>query len=195
VDIVFPRRAAALFVIGLLALASAGLGDGHQAPAPVPLSAADGDRFDKKLAAIDRYGTQAATTPFRADQARRTTVTEAETNSYLRFKIPSQLPVGLLDPYIAALGEGRVFANGTLDLDAVRRGAASTTLELSRWLTGRVPVTVTGVLRTGIGDHCGHPHAKGAAPAVGQFLHAFGRGPQRFFPRLPARAAGRNSRD
>lgn len=142
-----PQRAASLCVVGLLALAPAGVA-GDQQP-PVPLSVADADRFDKKLLEITHYGAQASSTPFRPDRARRrTVVTEAETNAYLRLKIPSAMPAGMVDPYIAALGGGRVSAKAILDLDAVRRGGANATLELTQLLTGRLPVSVTGVLRT-----------------------------------------------
>jgi hypothetical protein len=54
----------------------------------------------------------------------------------------------MVDPYIAALGGGRVSAKAILDLDAVRRGAPKGTLEPTQLLTGRLPVSVTGVLRT-----------------------------------------------
>ena len=121
-----------LFVFGLLTLAPAGVASGQQPP--VPLSAADADRFDKKLLEITRYGAQASSKPFREDRARRTVMTEAETNAYLRLKIPLELPAGVLEPYIAALGGGRVSAKAILDLDTVRRGAANAPIELSRWL-------------------------------------------------------------
>ena len=139
-------RRSSLLVVGLLTLAPAGVAGDQQPPAP--LSAVDADRFEKKLVEITHYGVQASSTPLSPDRARRTVVTEAETNAYLRLKIPSQLPAGMVDPYIAALGGGRVSANAILDLDAVRRGAANATLELARWLTGRLPVSVTGVLKT-----------------------------------------------
>jgi hypothetical protein len=140
------QRTAFLSVIGLLILASAGVA-GRQQP-PAPLSAADADRFDRKLVEMTRYGERASSASFRPDRARRTVVTEAETNAYLRLKLGSTLPAGLVDPYIAALGEGRVSATAILDLDAVRRADAKGTLELSQLLTGRLPVSVTGVLKT-----------------------------------------------
>jgi hypothetical protein len=140
------QRTASLFVIGLLILARAGVAGDQQPPAP--LSAADADRFDKKLAEITGYGVLASSASFRPDRARRTVVTEAETNAYLRLKLGSTLPAGMVDPYIAALGGGRVSATAILDLDAVRRADVKGSLELSQWLTGRLPVGVTGVLRT-----------------------------------------------
>jgi hypothetical protein len=143
------KRAASLFVIGVLTLGPAGVAGGQQPQ--VPLSAADADRFDKKLLEITRYGAQASSTPFRPAGARRTVVTEAETNAYLRLKIPSELPAGMVDPYIAALGGGRVSVKAILDLDAVRRAGAKATLELAQLMTGRLPVSVTGVLRTRAG--------------------------------------------
>ena len=144
-----PRRTTALLlVIGLL-LAASGLASGQQPP--LPLSAGDADRFDKKLIEINRYGTRSSGKPFQQAAARRTVVTEAETNAYLRLKIPSELPAGMVNPYIAALGGGRVSARAIVDLDAVRRGAAKSTLDASQLLTGRLPVAVTGLLRTRAG--------------------------------------------
>ncbi len=142
-----PRiRAASLVVIGLLLLPPAGIAGGQQGSAP--LSAADADRFDKKVVEIARYGAQVSTKPFRTMPARRTVVTDVETNSYLRLKIPTELPVGMVDPYVTALGAGRVSGKAILDLDAVRRGAAKGGFELAQLLTGRLPVSATGVLRT-----------------------------------------------
>ena len=112
------------------------------------LSAADADRFEKKLLEITRYGAQMASKPFRPDRTRRTVVTEAETNAYLRLRIPSELPPGMVAPYLTAVGGGRVSARAVLDLDAVRRGNATATFDLSQLLTGRLPVAVTGVLKT-----------------------------------------------
>ncbi|MCX6544757.1 MAG: hypothetical protein NTV05_10145 [Acidobacteria bacterium] len=143
------QRAASLFVIGLLVLAPIEVAAGQRLPAP--LSAADADRFDKKLVEITNYGVRTSSGRFRPAAARRTVVTEAETNAYIRLKIASTLPAGMVDPYVTALGGGRVSATATLDLDAVRRSEARGGLELSQLLTGRLPVSVTGVLRTRAG--------------------------------------------
>src|SRR5260221_14415677 len=52
---------------------------------------------------------------------RRMIVSEAEVNSYLIFEAREQIPVGLVDPYIAALGPGRLSVRAIVDLDAVRK--------------------------------------------------------------------------
>lgn len=135
-----------LLVVGLLVLAPAGTSHGQQTPAK--LAAADADRFEKKWLEIERYGARGAARPFQPDGPRRTVLTEAETNAYLRLRIPSELPPGMVDPYISALGGGRVSARAILDLDAVRRGAAKATLDLTMLLTGRLPVAASGILRT-----------------------------------------------
>ena len=130
-----PRqRTASLLVIGLLALAPVGVAADQRPPAP--LSAADADRFDKKLVEITRYGAGTSPRRFRPAGARRTLVTEAETNAYIRLRIASTLPVGMVDPYITALGGGRVSGTAILDLDAVRRSEARGALELAQLLTG-----------------------------------------------------------
>jgi len=135
-----------LLVVGLLVLAPAGVSHGQQTPAK--LAAADADRFEKKWLEIERYGARGASKSFQPDKARRTVLTEAETNAYLRLKIPSELPPGMVDPYISALGGGKVSARAVLDLDAVRRSTAKPTLDLAMLLTGRLPVTASGILRT-----------------------------------------------
>jgi hypothetical protein len=147
----YARRqpAASLLVIGLLMLAPAGVA-GLQPP-PAQFSAADADHFEKKLVEMTRYGEQPSSKPFRPGQALQTVVTEAETNAYLRLRLKSSLPAGMVDPYISALGGGRVSATAVIDLDAVRRAEAKATLDLAQLLTGRLPVSLTGVLRTRAG--------------------------------------------
>lgn len=102
-------------------------------------------KLDGILAAADQPGVPAS----RAGKPpRRTTVTEPEVNAYLTFEAPAQLPDGIVDAWTTLLGAGRVSGRAVVDLDAVRRARASTSLFDPRaFLRGRLPVTATGTLR------------------------------------------------
>ena len=135
---------------GFLALACASLclaagPQPAQRDTQLPFSAADADRFAVKLASV--LGRDAAT-PTRQRKLVRTTVTESEVNAYLRYRAQDQIPVGVLDPYIVAVGEGRLIGKATVDLDAVRLSRERGWLDPMQLLRGRVPVTATGVLRS-----------------------------------------------
>ena len=112
-------------------------------------TAADGDRFAQKYAAV------VARTPTRAGERRKpvhTVVTEPEINAYLRYRGSDVLPVGIVDPYVFALGAGRLSGVATVDLDAVRLSRPRGMLDPAQLLRGRVPVTATGVLRSTAGE-------------------------------------------
>jgi hypothetical protein len=115
----------------------------------LPFTAADGDRFAAKYAAI------VGRAPAPAGQRRKpvqTVVTEAEVNGYLRHSGKSVLPVGVVEPYVYALGGGRLSGAATVDLDAVRLSKPRGVLDPAQLLRGRVPVTATGVLRSKDGE-------------------------------------------
>jgi hypothetical protein len=78
----------------------------------------------------------------------RTTVTESEVNSYLAIYARSELPTGVIDPQISILDGDRVFGRATIDLDAVRRAGGGGWLDPTSYLSGRLPVTAEGVVRT-----------------------------------------------
>ena len=100
----------------------------------------------QKVAAIVAHGESAA------KQERRTTVTENEVNSYLAYEAADQLPTGVVQPSLTALGDGRISGRAIVDLDAVRKAGNSTSLFDPRsYLTGHVPVTATGVLHASNG--------------------------------------------
>lgn len=85
-------------------------------------------------------------------QGRRTVVTESEVNSYLAFDSKDQLPAGVVDPSVTILGAGRVAGRAVVDLDAVRKSKNATSfLDPLSYLTGRLPVTATGTLKTANG--------------------------------------------
>jgi hypothetical protein len=106
----------------------------------------DADAMKQKVAAISAFGER----PTR--QARRTTVTETEVNAYLVYDAPKDLPVGVVEPSVTILGTGRVSGRAVVDLDAVRKDKKPTSmLDPVNLLTGRLPITATGVLKTSNG--------------------------------------------
>jgi hypothetical protein len=85
----------------------------------------------------------------RGDGARNTTVTQDEVNSYLRFSAGAQIPTGVTDPTIDIQGQGRLHGRAIVDLDAVRRkNGTGGWFDLRSYLTGKLPVTATGLLET-----------------------------------------------
>jgi hypothetical protein len=87
-----------------------------------------------------------------AKVARRTIVTESEVNSYLVYEAGPQIPVGVVDPSIAVIGTGRLSGRAIVDLDAVRKQKAPTSLlDPMNYLMGRLAVTAVGTLRTSNG--------------------------------------------
>ena len=97
----------------------------------------------QKLAAITEQG-ERPTKP-----ARRTTVTQNDLDAYLKVDAPAQLPAGVVEPSVTIVGGGRISGRAVVDLDAVRRAKSSTSLlDPVSYLTGRVPVTATGILKS-----------------------------------------------
>jgi hypothetical protein len=83
---------------------------------------------------------------------RRTIVTESEVNSYLVYDAREQIPVGVVEPSIAVLGTGRLSGRAIVDLDAVRKQKAPTSLlDPMNYLMGRLAVTAVGTLKTANG--------------------------------------------
>jgi hypothetical protein len=88
----------------------------------------------------------------RAPAGLSTPVTQREVNSYLRYDIASQVPVGIAEPVITILGEGRLLGEAVVDLDAVSRAnPPKGFFDPMRLLTGRLPLRVQGVLATSRG--------------------------------------------
>jgi hypothetical protein len=124
----------------------------------VPLQAATVSRqtaetFAKKIAQIQQQGevrTQGATP--RAG-TRRTPVTQDELNSWFTYSAAPLLPTGVTQPQVTILGDGRVAARATVDLEAIGK-QRSTGSGFNPWsyLGGRVPVSVEGILHTSNGQ-------------------------------------------
>ena len=103
------------------------------------------DAFARKVAIISQQGTLTARNP----GARRTAVSESEVNSWFAYRSRPLLPVGMSEPQLTIIGDGKVSGAATVDLDAVGKSKRTGSL-IDPWslLGGRLPVTVTGVLRT-----------------------------------------------
>jgi len=118
----------------------------------LPLEAAVGSRegadaLDGKIAQIQRQGAG-----LNSDRALRTPVSEDELNSWLRYRSQPWLPEDLEQPQITFIGDGAITAQAIVDLEAVlkERPSASGFDPISLF-GGKVPVAVTGVLRSGDG--------------------------------------------
>jgi hypothetical protein len=133
-----PRNPTRRFAAAVL-LVSAGLCLHAEGPSPLR---SDADLLKQKVATITERGAAPTHQPL------RTTVTEREVNAYLVYESADGLPAGVADPSVSIPGNDRVTARAVVDLDAVRRQRNPTGLfDPMRYLSGRLAVTATGVLR------------------------------------------------
>jgi hypothetical protein len=106
----------------------------------------DAEVLKLKIVAITAFGERPS------GQPRRTIMSESEVNAYLVYEAGPDLPSGIVDPTLTILGSGQLAARAVVDLDAVRKQKNPTSLlDPTYYLTGRLPVTATGVLRTSKG--------------------------------------------
>jgi hypothetical protein len=106
----------------------------------------DAQALREKVSAINAE----AAKPSKA--GRRTTVTETEVNAYLAFDAGNQIPVGVVEPAVSILGEGRLSGRAVVDLDAFRRQRNPTSIfDPMNYLRGRLPVAASGVFTTKAG--------------------------------------------
>jgi len=125
-------------VISLLAaLAIAG------STAPDVLTPQLADAFEKKIVLVQKIADQDSGKP------RATAFSQAETNSYLKYKAGDLLPTGLMQPELTIIGEGRVSGKAVVDLDVVRQKQSSGGwFDPTSYLTGKLPVTAIGKIVT-----------------------------------------------
>ncbi|HSL21683.1 MAG TPA: hypothetical protein VK886_09115 [Vicinamibacterales bacterium] len=133
------RRIFCLVVLAALLAAAAAW-----AAEQIQLTRRDADSLQYKLALINRNAMIRAQRP----AARSTTISEREVNSYLRYHAREEIPVGVVEPYIWILGNGRVTGRAIVDLDAVRTERKRGWTDPAGYLTGRLPVQATGILKT-----------------------------------------------
>jgi hypothetical protein len=97
--------------------------------------------FEKKVILVQKQAGEKAV----KGKDRPTTFTQAETNSYLKFKAGDLIPVGLTQPEITLIGNGRVSGKAIVDLDVVRQKQSSGGwFDPTSYLTGKLLVTATG---------------------------------------------------
>ena len=102
--------------------------------------------FQKKLDTIIANGERTS------DGPRETTMTEGEVNSWLHFSAGDRVPTGVTEPSITIRGGGRLHGRAVVDLDVVRQKRSSGGwFDPRSYLTGRLPVTATGLLETNAG--------------------------------------------
>lgn len=116
--------------------------------AQAPLTKQDADRFQAKLVRIVELGNAAAGKSVAGAAGRTTVLSDAEINSYFRFTGADQVPAGIVEPTLNALGEGRVSGRAIVDLDLVRKQKQRGWLDPMGYLTGRLPLTAAGRLTT-----------------------------------------------
>lgn len=129
-------------VLSLTFMAFGSLAAGPWLAADTAFSKSDAESLRRKIAIISEHGLT------QNRQSRRTTVEEPEVNAYLRFEIAERIPSGIMEPYVTILGEGRLSGRAVVDLDVVRRERQRGWLDPLSYLSGRMPVTATGVLHT-----------------------------------------------
>jgi hypothetical protein len=117
----------------------------------------DADRFQTKLGRINAFAiapsakttrTSATTSATAPGPSQTTQLTDVELNSYLRFHLKDQVPVGIVDPTLNAIGDGRVRGGAMIDLDAVRKQKQRGWTDPMAYLRGQLPLTAAGVLVT-----------------------------------------------
>ncbi len=108
---------------------------------------AQADAAYAKLQAVMRAVTGAPAAPA---AARRTVFSQTEMNAYLRFKA-TWLPTGLTEPSVTFIGGNKIATLVTADLDGVRKKSSGGWFDPTSYLSGRLPVYVTGTLSTASG--------------------------------------------
>jgi hypothetical protein len=111
--------------------------------APDVLTPQLADAFEKKIVLIQNHSSQKTPKP------RATTFSQAETNSYLKYKAGDLLPTGLTQPELTIIGAGKVSGRAIVDLDVVRQKQSSGGwFDPTSYLTGKLPVTASGRIVT-----------------------------------------------
>jgi len=132
------KTSAAVALVAMLAVVPIG--------AEQNLTKQDADRFEQKLGKIVLQGKTAALK--KSTQEHSTPITDNELNSYFKYNGKAQVPVGVVEPTINAVGDGRVTGRAVVDLDAVRKQKQRGWLDPINYLSGRLPVTAAGRLTT-----------------------------------------------
>ena len=129
-------RAAVLGLVTTLALAFAVV-EGAS------VSKQQAESFARKIELIEQQGAAPGT----RGAVRRTSVTEAEVNSWFTYSAASSLPTGVAAPKLTIVGNRKVIGTATVDLDAVAKSRSrGGVFDIWSLIGGQVPVTVSGLL-------------------------------------------------
>ena len=116
------------------------------------LTKQDADRCEGKLGRISNFASspkaQASPGPNATAPTQTTQLTDAELNAYLRYNLKDQVPAGVVEPTLSALGEGRVRGTATIDLDAVRKQKQRSWTDPMSYMSGKLPLIASGLLIT-----------------------------------------------
>jgi hypothetical protein len=125
---------------------------GVQLGAQTRLTKQDADRCEGKLGRISSFAStpkpRASNGPSAASPSQTTQLTDTEVNAYIRFHLKEQVPAGVVEPTLTALGDGRVRGTATIDLDAVRKQKQRGWTDPLSYMTGKLPLTASGLLIT-----------------------------------------------
>ena len=109
----------------------------------------DADRFEGKLSRITAFANTPKARASAAPAAAHTTqLTDTELDAYLRYHLKDQVPAGIVEPTLNALGDGRVQGGALIDLDAVRKQRQRGWTDPLAYLTGQLPLSASGLLIT-----------------------------------------------
>ena len=109
---------------------------------------AQADLAHSKLEAVRATAPKARAT---APAPRRTVFTQTEMNAYLKYRAQSWLPTGISEPTVQFVSANRIATLVTADLDGVRKKSSGGWFDPTSYLSGRLPVYVTGTLTTADG--------------------------------------------
>lgn len=132
----FRPALVAAVLFALVAALGAAAGDGPGTPAR---------QFQQKLEAIQANAEHQPVKPLNV------TLLESELNAFL-VDGDASLPPGLLEPHVSLLGPGQVSGSAIVDLDAVRKKNQPSGLSPLAYLSGKLPVSVTGLLKSSNGQ-------------------------------------------
>ncbi len=124
------------------------LGLGVGAFAAADLSEVQAESFAQKLTTVALRGAA----PPEVALPSRTRFTEAELNSWVAFRGKGLLPAGVTDMELTMVGAGMVKGAARVDLATLGEHTGAGGSSPWSYLGGRLPVTVTGLLRTEDGE-------------------------------------------
>jgi hypothetical protein len=129
----------------LLLLSGIGLG----ALQAAGVSEQQADAFSQKMATVKKQGIQGISGVQGTNRTLRTPFSESELNSWFAYRSGEVMPPGVSEPRVTLVGNGKVKAVATVDLEAIAKQRSSgRALDPWSYLGGRLPVTLSGVLRT-----------------------------------------------